>query len=94
MSKPELASVWHEHKTTSLPPSKKMKEKEDSFDIDSKLSLVDSEVERDPKDWEIKMRQLSRELSSILHRLKVSMKIFIMSKILIFSMYKQNFVLE
>jgi hypothetical protein len=79
---PEPASIWHESKTTSTTEfprktTKKMslrveKEEENGeFEVDSKLSLIDSEVDRDPQEWELKMRQLSRELSKILQKLKV-----------------------
>lgn len=69
MNKPEAASVWHERKTTT--PSSSLTHKKTNNEAADLLSLVDNEVERDPKEWEIKMRQLSKELSGILHRLKV-----------------------
>ncbi|KAI6191011.1 Beta-lactamase domain containing protein [Aphelenchoides bicaudatus] len=74
VQKPEPAHVWHERKTTTkVGPGHRFdlrKSSEQEADLESKLALIDNEVERDPRDWELKMRQLSRELSTILHRLK------------------------
>lgn len=71
----EPASVWSESKTTPAPIIRKFdlrKSEEQESVSESNLSLIDNEVERDPKEWELKMKQLSRELSTILHRLKVT----------------------
>jgi hypothetical protein len=84
--RPEPASVWRgtrtKNKTLMTIPSDQLirkfdikhstkEEEEPVADFDeAAMSVVDSEVTRNPRDWEQKMRQLSKELSTILHRLK------------------------
>jgi hypothetical protein len=75
VQKPEPAGVWHERKSTPKHRFDLHKSNEQEADLESKLALIDNEVQGDPKEWELKMRQLSRELSTILHRLKVTAKV-------------------
>ncbi|KAI6206095.1 Beta-lactamase domain containing protein [Aphelenchoides besseyi] len=83
MEKPEPASVWRNgnriKSTTassllnSLSPQVFRK-----FDVrrpanknnEESFPIVDSEVTQNPVEWEAKMKQLSKELSTILHKLK------------------------
>ncbi|KAI6174280.1 Lactamase-B domain-containing protein [Aphelenchoides besseyi] len=83
MEKPEPASVWRNgnriKSTTaspllnSLAPQVFRKfdvQRPENTNNEESFPIVDSEVTQNPVEWEAKMKQLSKELSSILHKLK------------------------